>query len=137
MKSMIVGIPSNLPHHKIYQRCCCPKRNKNTPPTLFFTPSSRSTRPCNVFANGAYHSYLKAEDQTEVVSLHNILDGSVVRLLKYQNRNSSEKSSGGTMSDTEILGNYEWLIRPDMLKPNTKSWNFRYDWKYKAKECFE
>ena len=134
MKASVVKIANGFSKHALEKPLV--EKQKYSSYALFYA-QFQVDQNLNVFANGAYHSYLKAEDHTEVVSLHNELYGSAFRLLKYLNNTSSEKSSRETRSDAEILGKYEWLIRPDISNPKTKSWTFRYDWKYKAKECSE
>lgn len=61
--------------------------------------------------------------------------GSAFRLLEYANATSFTMPIADDRNK-EMLGHYEWLIRPDANASETKPWNFRYDWKYKAKDCF-
>mmetsp|Transcript_19649 Transcript_19649/g.48899 ORF Transcript_19649/g.48899 Transcript_19649/m.48899 type:complete len:908 (-) Transcript_19649:42-2765(-) len=91
----------------------------------------------NIFALDAQHSYVRGEDHAEIVSLHDELYGSAFRLLKYLNSTSKEVTSELDQLNDEMLGNYEWLIKPDIADPKSEPWNFRYDWKYKARECVE
>jgi hypothetical protein len=93
-------------------------------------------RNLNIFATDAYYSYIKGEDYAEIVSLHDDIYGSAFRLLEYANTTSLTRPIGDD-PQKEILGNYEWLIRPDANASKTEPWKFSYDWKYKAKGCFQ
>jgi hypothetical protein len=92
-------------------------------------------RNLNVFFRHASHSYIKGEDHGDVVTMHNSIYGSAFKLLEYVNATSA-KSPIDEDHEKEILGKYEWLVRPDVNASNNKPWSYKYDWKYKAMECF-
>ena len=81
-------------------------------------------RNSNVFAIDAYHSHCQREAYSEIVSLHDDLYGSPLKVLKYFNDTRNKNAGKESRLGSEILGDYEWLIRQD------ESWNFRFDWKY-------
>eukprot|EP00535_Pseudo-nitzschia_heimii_P005367 CAMPEP_0197181724 /NCGR_PEP_ID=MMETSP1423-20130617/5916_1 /TAXON_ID=476441 /ORGANISM="Pseudo-nitzschia heimii, Strain UNC1101" /LENGTH=851 /DNA_ID=CAMNT_0042632027 /DNA_START=349 /DNA_END=2904 /DNA_ORIENTATION=+ len=131
MKSSVVKLARGFHKHAMERRAGEPDAFSSF--ALFFA-QFQIDRNLNVFATDAGHSFVKGEDHAEVVSLHDDLYGSAFRLIEYLNGTSAGEAHGELREEEEVLGRYEWLIRPD---GGAKPWKFRYDWNYKAKECFE
>ena len=108
----------------------------------------------NVFFKDSSHSHIEGEDHSEIVTIHNDVYGAAVQLLEHFHSKIIVNSSS-TAGD-ELLGGFEWLIsdanraqnatfdykmseRHDQQnsKGNKTYWDFQYDWKYNAHECFE
>ena len=113
-------------------------------------------RNLNVFFKDSYDSYTKGEDHSEIVHLHNDLYGAAFHLLEHLNATSTRIEALTNPRTKNLMGKYEWLIHAKELrtemsngmakmeKSNTINdnekeplWKFGYDWKHKAKECFE
>ena len=147
MKESVIRIAEGFHKHVLSEMAASAEETRYSSFALFQT-QFQVDRNLNVFSKDCFHSYIKGEDHSEVVRLHNDVYGSAFRMLERMNSTSAspttttelDRHNNDTYGDDEKekmpIGRYEWLIRARGFAPGGKLWKFRYGWKYKAKECF-
>jgi hypothetical protein len=94
-----------------------------------FTAEFEVDEDLNMLLMDSYHSYMKGEDNSEIVYLDDEVFGSALKLLEPFNSTNADPLS----SDEKLPGRYEWLIQA-RTKGDTL-WKFKYPWKHKSNEC--